>query len=352
MMATVSRTRRVRRLMLVALALLGGCGGGSSNSGSGGAPSPSPPPSPAPTSSTTIAFTVTGLRPGQQLTLANGADQAQVSANGTFSFANPVAVGTGYGITIAVNPAIDSCTLGNATGTVAVAVNVTVTCGPTGIHSFSVQDGSPRGATNLVSPQIMVASDGNIYGTAAGGGASGKGTIFRMTPTGGFAVLHDFTGNATDGSDPEGPLIEGPGGDLYGTTTLGGAKDIGTIFKITRSGIFTLLYSFDFFDGIHPMGALVQNGGHLYGHLTEHIFDYSISSGKLSIIYSVTFEQHQRFMAPLTLASNGDLITVTTETFINGIGGHLIRVTPRGVMSAIHDFTMQEGSRFSRDFTC
>lgn len=348
MIAMVSRTRRVRRLMLVACALVGGCGGGGGGSSTGGTPSPSPAPSPSPspTPSTNINFTVSGLRPGQQLTLANGADQAQVSANGTFSFAQPVAVGADYNITIAVSPSAESCALGSATGKVAAATNVTVACGPTGLHSLSAQDGSPKGADITISPQIMVASDGNIYGAAAGGGASGKGTIFRMTPAGGFSVVHDFTGNATDGSEPEGSLIEGPGGDLYGTTLRGGANGYGTLFKITRSGTFTLLYSFGLGDGINPSQPLVQDGGHLYGHTTDAIFDYSVSDGRLSIIHRLSFAESQLFRAPLLLASNGDLLTVTTESDLSGIGGRLIRVTPSGVKSVIHNFTVQEGSDF------
>jgi len=341
----VSRTRRVRRLMLAACALVGGCGGGG-GAGTGGTSAPSPTPSPTPTPTATINFTVSGLRPGQQLTLANGADHALVTANGTFGFATPVAVGTAYAITISAGPSVDSCTLANATGTVTAAVNVTVSCGPTTIHGFTVQDAGSQGLNTSVSPQIMVASDGNIYGTALGGGASGKGTIFRMTPGGDFAVLHDFTGNATDGSNPAGPLIEGPGGDLYGTTAAGGAAGWGTLFKITRSGVFTLLHSFDLTEGATPTGPLVQSGGHLYGHLVDVIFDYSISGSGVSVVHRIAFGENQAFRAPLALASNGDLLTVTTESDLSGIGGRLIRVTPSGTVSEIHNFTVQEGSDF------
>lgn len=355
----ISRTQRVRWLMLATCALLGGCGdGGGGNIGTGGTPSPTPiptpSPSPSPTPSTNINFTVSGLRPGQQLTLANGADQAQVTANGAFSFAKPVAVGSAYSITIVAGPSVDSCTLGNAAGTVAVAVNVTVACGPTAIHSFSMQDGRPNdspGTAGTVSPQIVVASDGNIYGTAYSGGGLGKGTIFRMTPTGDFAVLHNFTGNATDGSYPKGPLIEGPGGYLYGTTALGGANGSGTLFKITRSGDFTLLYSFGFGDRINPTGSLIQDGAHFYGTVANAIFDYQESSGRLSLIYSLSPEEHRFFESPLTLARNGDLLTVTTSDFtITGqrtTDARLIRVTPRGVVSVVHSFSLQDGDGFS-----
>ena len=359
MITMICRTQRVRWLMLATCALLGGCGdGGGGNIGTGGTPSPTPipsptpSPSPSPTPSTNINFTVSGLRPGQQLTLANGADQAQVTANGAFSFAKPVAVGSAYSITIVAGPSVDSCTLDNAAGTVAVAVNVTVACGPTAIHNFSMQDGRPDvspGTAGTVSPQIVVASDGNIYGTAETGGGLGKGTIFRMTPTGDFAVLHNFTGNVTDGSYPKGPLIEGPGGYLYGTTALGGANGSGTLFKITRSGDFTLLYSFG--DRINPTGPLVQDGGHFYGTVANAIFDYQESTGRLSLIYSLSPGEHRFFESPLTLAGNGDLLTVTTSDFtttgLRTTDARLIRVTPRGVVSVVHSFSLQEGYSFS-----
>ena len=64
------------------------------------------------------------------------------------------------------------------------------------------------------------------------GGAYGYGTVFRMNPiTGAFIVMHAFTGR-TDGAAPFASLIEGPFGDIYGTTAGGGASGTGVVFRI------------------------------------------------------------------------------------------------------------------------
>jgi len=73
-----------------------------------------------------------------------------------------------------------------------------------------------------------------------------------------------------DGVFPEGELIQGTDGALYGTTFLGGTHDGGTVFKITLSGDFTSLYSFcsksNCADGAHPLAGLVEaNNGLFYG---------------------------------------------------------------------------------------
>jgi uncharacterized repeat protein (TIGR03803 family) len=72
-------------------------------------------------------------------------------------------------------------------------------------------------------------SDGNFYGTTTGGGANGKGTVFKVSPTGVITTIVSFAG--PDGMEPYGPVIQ-LGKDLYGTTQLGGAHGRGTIFRV------------------------------------------------------------------------------------------------------------------------
>jgi uncharacterized repeat protein (TIGR03803 family) len=76
---------------------------------------------------------------------------------------------------------------------------------------------------------------GNLYGATESGGASGLGTVFKLTPTQHGAwtktTLHQFTGGR-DGSSPGAGLIFGSQGVLYGTTVLGGSSDNGTVFKV------------------------------------------------------------------------------------------------------------------------
>ena len=122
---------------------------------------------------------------------------------------------------------------------------------------------------------IVLASDGNFYGTTHSGGTANAGTIFAVGPGGGSVnTLYSFCASkvvCADGVFPEGALIQGTDGALYGTTFLGGTHDAGTVFKITLSGDFTSLYSFcskspNCADGAHPLAGLVEaNNGLFYG---------------------------------------------------------------------------------------
>jgi uncharacterized repeat protein (TIGR03803 family) len=120
---------------------------------------------------------------------------------------------------------------------------------------------------------LIQATDGNFYGTTSqGGGPSGGGTIFRLTPSGTFATLYSFCSlaNCKDGSMPYAALLQGTDGNLYGTTMSGGVTGNGTVFQLTPSGQLNTLYSFcslaNCTDGQYPFGELVEGGdGNFYG---------------------------------------------------------------------------------------
>ncbi len=78
---------------------------------------------------------------------------------------------------------------------------------------------------------LMLASDGNFYGTTDSGGANALGTLFRISPGGTYETLVSFDG-FNDGSHPGSAVVEGPDGSLYGTTTSGGPGGQGTIFRL------------------------------------------------------------------------------------------------------------------------
>jgi len=113
-------------------------------------------------------------------------------------------------------------------------------------------------------------------GGGLGCGGSGCGTVFEVTPTGTETVLYSFQGTP-DGSYPRGGLIFDKEGNLYGTTWLGGSPCwgyCGTVFKLTPSGgtwTETVLHSFCSAggypcpDGAGPQGSLLLKGGILYG---------------------------------------------------------------------------------------
>jgi len=112
-------------------------------------------------------------------------------------------------------------------------------------------------------------TDGNFYGTAELGGSSNLGVIYKITPTGKITVLHNFAGYPSDGGSPVGILVQGSDGSFYGATYRGGTKNQGTIFKISPSGKYTLLYSFNDTsgnDGIQPLAGLTRGSdGSFYG---------------------------------------------------------------------------------------
>ena len=116
---------------------------------------------------------------------------------------------------------------------------------------------------------------GNLYGTAGSGGAFGRGMIFELTPAADGSwtetVLHNFGANSPDGVGPAGGLIFDANGNLYGMTYSGGAYTFyGTVFELTPTagGTWTenLLHSFDFTDGTSPdAGLIFDAAGNLYG---------------------------------------------------------------------------------------
>jgi uncharacterized repeat protein (TIGR03803 family) len=129
----------------------------------------------------------------------------------------------------------------------------------TTLHSFTGPDGV-RPLTALIQ-----GNDGNFYGTTNRGGASGLGTVFKITPSGTLTTLHSFAGS--DGSYPQfGRWIQASDGNFYGTTIQGGGNNVGTVFKITPSGTFTMLHSFSGSDGSYPSAGLIRGSdGNFYG---------------------------------------------------------------------------------------
>jgi uncharacterized repeat protein (TIGR03803 family) len=125
---------------------------------------------------------------------------------------------------------------------------------------------------------VVIGSGGVLYGTTQGGGAAGGGTVFSLTPpasAGGpwtETVLRSFYFAGLDGLDPSAAVVIGPGGVLYSTTLDGGASDEGTVFCLkppaSPGGSWTefVLHSFSGSDGANPYGPVVIGpGGVLYG---------------------------------------------------------------------------------------
>jgi uncharacterized repeat protein (TIGR03803 family) len=121
---------------------------------------------------------------------------------------------------------------------------------------------------------------GNLYGTTYDGGAHGGGTVFELTPKkgGGWreTILHNFNPHIKDGSYPLAGVIFDASGNLYGTTSVGGLYQQGTVFELTAKAgggwTETILHSFSNGgrDGAGPAASLIFDAaGNLYGTTQE-----------------------------------------------------------------------------------
>lgn len=139
------------------------------------------------------------------------------------------------------------------------------------LHNFNPSTGD---GFNPLAGLIMDRA-GNLYGTTSGGGTgtSPAGLVFELSPSGSVGwtekVLHIFLNNGTDGTHPHAGLIFDGSGNLYGTTSSGGAHNDGVVFELSPHGsgswIETLLYTFSGADGAEPGAGLIFDGsGNLY----------------------------------------------------------------------------------------
>ena len=113
--------------------------------------------------------------------------------------------------------------------------------------------GDPN-AGNGPDTSLITDGSGNFYGTTASGGGSNCGTVFKVTPNGVLSTLVEFVGDGTTeianrGQAPSTDLIVGGDGNFYGATAAGGATGAGTVFKVTPAGELTTISDFP---GLEP----------------------------------------------------------------------------------------------------
>jgi len=130
------------------------------------------------------------------------------------------------------------------------------------LHSFA--GGTNDGCNVLGKP--FRDKYGSIYGTTSSCGTSSLGTVWKLTKNGEETLLHSFAGGTSDGEYPLAGVIEDTNGNLYGSTETGGSANLGTAYKVTQQGKFTLLHSFTGSDGKYLYGGFVRDSKNtLYG---------------------------------------------------------------------------------------
>ena len=245
----------------------------------------------------------------------------------------------------------------------------------TTLYNFCSQANCSDGST----PQagLMLARNGNFYGTANGGGIAGPGgtsggTIFVITPAGKMTTIYRFCseinsqGSCADGQAPNARLAQAGNGNLYGTTVLGGANSAGTVFEISAASKLTTLYSFCSqrnssgfcADGESPNAAMVKGAdGNLYGTTASggstgngSVFVITPTGG-LTTLYSfcslANCADGTSPEAMLVQAKNGNFYGTTLmggtsqHCTFSGVVlgcGTVFEITPAGSLSTLHSF--------------
>jgi uncharacterized repeat protein (TIGR03803 family) len=224
---------------------------------------------------------------------------------------------------------------------------------PTGVLTTLVSFTGINGQYPFAS--LVQGSDGNFYGTTEdggqyfAGGASGFGSIFKITPAGVFTTLVSF--GSSDGAYPVAEVVQGSDGNFYGTTKDGGRGGYGTVFRMTPAGILTTLATFDGSNGYEPSAGLVQGSdGNFYGTTSDTVFRIT-PAGVLTTLYSFSGPDGYEPSAGLVQGSDGNFYGTTSaggNTFVAGVtngDGTVFKITPAGVITTLHSFNGIDGAQ-------
>lgn len=178
---------------------------------------------------------------------------------------------------------------------------------------------------------LTMDAQGNLFGVAQGGGASGQGTVFELANTGaGYSLQTVATFSGTNGAYPTSSLIADGNGNLFGATQNGGANGQGSVFELVKGALgysLQTLYSFNFTDGAAPAGPLIMNTqGDLFGTTLQGgpggkgtVFELD-HTGQLTTLATFDGSNGSYLYSGLTADAQGDLFGTTYSGGANGYG--------------------------------
>lgn len=216
---------------------------------------------------------------------------------------------------------------------------------------------------------LLLAPDGNFYGTTTNGGQDVAGTVFKITQGGTVTTLYSFCPQGlpcTSGGSPYGGLVQTSDGNFYGTTAWGGTNtacylNCGTVFKITSAGALTTLANFCVdtpcnFYSADPYGALVLGtDGNFYGttyygggencngaYPTCGTVFKVTPGGTLTTLHSFEGNDGGNPAGGLVQGADGNFYGTTSAFGANG-GGTLFKITSGGTLTTLYNFCSPPG---------
>jgi len=314
---------------------------------------------------------------GKLLRLANGESYGTASSGGAHGFGSVFRVtaagavetvvsftggggavpgrGPTAGLVLGTDSAFYGTTSAGGAGGFGTIFKVTVAGVFTKLVDFTGTTGVAKGS---VPGPLVLHADGNFYGTTAAGGTgvpgnlAGFGTVFKMTPGGVLTTLAEFTGTAgaVKGSEPTGALAIS-GTTLYGVTRIGGALNLGTIFRITPAGSFTSLHDFTGPNGARPAGGLfLHSNGLLYGTTEFGGTEGFGTAFSLSTAVTPVFTSIRSFADLIGSQPVGELVAADSTTLLGTVAtggasgwGGIYKLTTGGVFTMLATFTGESG---------
>jgi len=199
---------------------------------------------------------------------------------------------------------------------------------------------------------LILDAEGNLYGTTSSGGADG--VVFKLDTSGNESVLYNFTGGA-DGGEPAVGLIRDPEGNFYGTTSAGGnaacndGEGCGVVFKLDTTGNETVLYAFCqksmCADGEFPYGEVIRDArGSLYGTTVDGGSNANCTvSGGCGIVFKLDTTGKETVLHSFGGAPDGE---EPYGSLIRDGAGNLVGITVQGGDVACNDIGLGCGIVF------
>ena len=199
------------------------------------------------------------------------------------------------------------------------------------------------GLNGLYPANVTRGPHGLLYGATSAGGAADRGTVYSVTPLGGQTVLHSF-GQGQDACEPLGTLAFDAAGNLYGTASQGGPSGHGAVFKITKDGVYSIVFDFpDFSDGGEPQSnVIVDEKGNLYATADSVIFE--LTAGQETVLFHFSGGAQGSVPVSIVRDKQGNIYgSLYHEGDPQCSCGTLYKLDTKGNFSILHTFTGKNG---------
>lgn len=237
------------------------------------------------------------------------------------------------------------------TGAYGSFVKITPAGAVTTLYEFNSSTSSPR---NPNAGPVVVGT--KLYGTGFTGGANNKGCLVEFTTAGVINIVHSFGATATDADRPAAGLIyNGADGFLYGTTLYGGAKAVGTIYKIKPDGTgYAVIHEFDnAVDCFYPRGNVCLGpDGKLWGTTYDckgfygGVYKIDTSGSNYTFVtgFGVSDTRGRRPLCDLVKGNDGKLYGTCLESGVNNMGTLFSIDTGTNLVSLVFAFDGYRGA--------